>query len=95
VLLEIDLQGAAQVKRRHPEAVIVLLLPPSPEVQAARLRQRGDDEDEVARRLKLGVEEERVGRELTSHVVVNDDLDRAVGEVEGILAAHRHPPSAS
>jgi guanylate kinase len=94
VLLEIDLQGAAQVKRRHPDAVVVLLLPPTPEEQADRLRRRGDDEDEVARRLKLGIEEERVGRELTPHVVVNDDLDRAVREVEGILVVHRHPPSA-
>ena len=82
------------MKRRHPDAVVVLLLPPGPEVQAARLRRRGDDEAEVARRLELGVREERVGRELTSHVVVNDDLDRAVTEVEAILAVHRHPPSA-
>jgi guanylate kinase len=95
VLLEIDLQGAAQVKRRDPNAVIVLLLPPSPEAQAARLRRRGDDDDEIARRLKLGLEEERTGRELTSHVVINDDLDRAVAEVEGILAAHRRPPATS
>jgi guanylate kinase len=95
VLLEIDLQGAAQVRRRHPDALVVLLLPPSPEMQAARLRQRGDDDDEVDRRLELGVREERTGRELTPYVVVNDDLDRAVREVEGILAAHRHPPTSS
>ena len=89
VVLEIDLQGARQVRARHPDALVVLLVPPSPEVQAERLRHRGDTEDEVATRLALGTEEERVGRELTPYVVVNDDLGRAVGEVAGILADHR------
>ena len=89
VFLEIDLQGAAQVQRAHPEALIVLLLPPSPEIQAERLRRRGDDEAEVARRLEIGAREEKVGRALTPYVVVNDDVDRAVAEVAGILEAHR------
>ena len=89
VLLEIDLQGARQVLARDPDTLVVLLLPPSPDVQAERLRDRGDDEEEVARRLAKGREEERQGRELTSFVVVNDDLDRAVAEVAGILDAHR------
>jgi guanylate kinase len=89
VFLEIDLQGAAQVRKRHPDALIVLLLPPSPEVQAERLRQRGDDEEEIARRLDRGAREERVGRELADYVVVNNDVDQAVAEVTGILEAHR------
>ncbi|HXQ43644.1 MAG TPA: guanylate kinase [Acidimicrobiales bacterium] len=89
VLLEIDLQGAAQVRERDPDALIVLLLPPSPEIQAERLRRRGDDEAEVARRLETGAREERVGRALTSFVVVNNDVDQAVAEVAGILEAHR------
>jgi len=89
VLLEIELQGARQVRELYPDAVVVLLLPPSPEVQAERLRDRGDDEAEVERRLAKGREEEREGRALTPHVVVNDDLDRAVAEVAGILDAHR------
>lgn len=89
VLLEIDLQGAAQVRERDPAALIVLLLPPSPEVQAERLRRRGDDEVEVARRLEQGAREEKVGRTLTPFVVVNDAVDQAVAEVAGILAAHR------
>jgi guanylate kinase len=89
VLLEIDLQGAAQVRQSHPDALIVLLLPPSPAVQAERLRRRGDDEAEVARRLETGAREELVGRALTPFVVVNDDVDKAVAEVAGILQAHR------
>jgi guanylate kinase len=89
VLLEIDLQGATQVRERDPEAVIILLLPPSPEIQAERLRSRGDDEAEVARRLEKGAREELVGRALTPFVVVNNDVDQAVTEVAGILETHR------
>jgi guanylate kinase len=77
------------VRERHPEALVVLLLPPSPEVQADRLRRRGDDEAEVARRLETGAREERVGRALTPFVVVNEDVDQAVAEVAGIVDAHR------
>jgi guanylate kinase len=94
VLLEIDLQGAVQVLERRSDALLVLLVPPSPEVQAQRLRQRGDSEDELRRRIDKGAEEERLGRSLTPHVVVNDDLDRAVAEVAGILDRHRKGLSA-
>ena len=89
VVLEIDLQGARQVKARYPDAVVVLLVPPSVEVQRARLTGRGDDDAEVARRIALGTEEEKAGRELTPFVVVNDDVDRAVDEVAGILEKQR------
>jgi len=91
-VLEIDLQGARQVKQRHPDALVVLLVPPSPEIQRQRLRQRGDDPGEVDRRIAIGAEEMRLGRELTPFVVVNDEVDRAVSEVAGILDLHRHPP---
>jgi guanylate kinase len=93
VVLEIDLQGARQVKERHPDALVVLLVPPSPEVQRERLRHRGDDAAEVDRRIAKGAEEMRLGMELTPFVVVNDDVDRAVSEVAGILDLHRTRPS--
>jgi guanylate kinase len=96
VVLEIDLQGAEQVRRRDPSALIVLLVAPSVEAQAERLRGRGDDEAAVARRIAKGEEEMRVGRTLTDHVVVNDQLESAVAEVAGILDAHRSsPPTAT
>ncbi|HVL93760.1 MAG TPA: hypothetical protein VM264_10510 [Acidimicrobiales bacterium] len=93
VVLEIDLDGARQVLDRHPEAVLVLVVAPSPDALAARMRARGDDEAAIAARLALAVEEERTGRGLARHVVVNDDLARATEEVAGILAAHRNPPA--
>jgi guanylate kinase len=88
-LLEIELDGARQVKARYPEAILILVVAPSVEDQASRLRGRGDDESSVARRVEVGATEERVGRVLADHVVVNDDLDRAAAEVAGILADHR------
>ena len=91
VVLEIDVQGAAEVRRLHPDAVVLLVVAPSREVQAERMRVRGDDEEQIARRLALGVHEEAVGRELADEVVVNDDLDRAVAEVAGILGRYRKP----
>jgi len=85
VLLEIDLQGARQVRRLRPDATLVLLLPPSPEVQAERLRGRGDDEEHIARRLAEGADEERQGRELADFVVVNDTVEQATADVASIL----------
>ena len=94
VLLEIDVQGARQVRAADPNAVVVLLVAPSPEAQAERLRARGDDEEHVARRLELAGREEAEGRQIADHVVVNESPDRAVREVLGILAAHRGPDDA-
>ncbi len=91
VLLEIDLQGAEQVIDRNPETLLVLLLPPSPEVQAERLRGRGEDEETIAARLAVGLEEVERGRRIADAVVINDDVDQAVAQVAGILDRYRTP----
>lgn len=93
VVLEIDVQGAAQVLDRHPDAVVVLVVAPSVAEQAARMRTRGDPEEEIAGRLELGRQEEELGRTLARAVVVNNDVDRAVRELAGILTSHREPPA--
>jgi guanylate kinase len=85
VVLEIDLDGASQVKRRYPAAVLVFISVPSVEVQAQRLRRRGDDEASIEKRLLVGAEEERLGRAMAEHVVVNDDVERAAAELAGII----------
>jgi guanylate kinase len=90
LLLEIDLQGAEQIKAIDPTSVLVLLVPPSPEVQAARLRSRGDDEQAVSRRVAKGLEEMDVGRQIADHEVVNDEIERAVAELASILDIHRN-----
>jgi guanylate kinase len=90
VILEIEVDGAQQIKRRYPDALLILIAAPSRQAQAERLRARGDDEESVQRRLAVGAAEERVGRRIADHVVVNDDLDRASHELADILRGH-HP----
>lgn len=89
LLLEIELNGARQVKDRYPGAVLILIVAPSREVQEQRLRGRGDDDRSVERRIALGAAEQREGERMADHVVVNDDLDRAAAEVVGIIEDHR------
>jgi guanylate kinase len=90
VVLEIELDGAQQIKRQHPDAILVLIVAPGPHDQEARLRARGDDEASVQRRLAVGATEERLGRQLADYVIVNDDVDRAARQLAGIIRA-RHP----
>ncbi len=92
VVLEIELDGAQQIKRRHPESVLVLVVAPSPDVQEARLRQRGDEPRSIATRLRVGANEERTGRQIADYVVVNDDVDRVAAEVRAILHRLRGVP---
>lgn len=89
VVLEIDVQGAEQVRARFPDAVLIFVEPPTREAQRARLRVRGDDEEVIARRLAKADAEEAVGRRIANFVVVNDWLERAVGEVAGIVGTCR------
>ncbi len=89
VVLEIDVQGAAQVKEEVPDAVLVLLAPPSMEALEARLRGRATETDaSIAERL-AAAERELQQASWFDHRVVNDDLDRAVGEVAAIIEASR------
>lgn len=89
VVLEIEVNGAMHVKKLHPEAVLIFVLPPSRDEQQRRLRGRGDPEDRVAERLQKALDEEPVGLQLANHVVVNDDLERTVGEMMQIIGHHR------
>ncbi|MHB8380243.1 MAG: guanylate kinase [Acidimicrobiales bacterium] len=85
VLLEIEIQGAAQVLEHHRDAVVFLILPPSMERLEERLRVRGDDDDHVADRLQSAPDELKRGQDLASYVVLNDDVERASGEILSIL----------
>jgi len=89
VVLEIDVQGAAQVKQHHPEALLIFLEAPSRQEQLDRLTGRGDPPDVAARRVAKAESEAGAGRALGAHLVVNDDLDHAVAEVAAIIEAAR------
>ena len=89
MLLEIDIRGAQQVREAYPDAVVILVLPPSREELERRMRNRGDTEELIQARLQLGDQEEERGRRLADHVLVNDALERAVEDLAGIVNAHR------
>jgi guanylate kinase len=90
VVLDIDVQGARQIRRTMHEAVLVFVLPPSLEVLEQRLAARGtEDREAVARRLRTAREELAAATEF-DYVVVNDDLDRTLEEIWGIVRAELH-----
>jgi len=85
VVLEIEVQGARQVRAAMPDAVQVFIAPPSLEALRTRLVGRGtDDSDEVQRRLSVAEQELQAQPEF-EHVVVNDRLDDALQELAGIV----------
>jgi guanylate kinase len=87
VIMDIDVQGAAQFRRAFPESVTIFVLPPSGDVLLERLRARGtEDRAALARRMIGALEELRSVSEY-QYVVVNDDLDRAVARVSSIIDA--------
>lgn len=89
VLLEIDWQGARQVRRMFPHAVSIFILPPSLEALEARLRGRGtDSEATIARRLAAAREEMRHVEEF-DYVIINDRLERAIDELTAVVRAAR------
>ena len=92
VVLEIEVDGAQQVKAQRPQAILIFVLPPTRTEQERRLRQRGDREDKVADRLRKAESEEPVGLELADHVLVNDDLDETIDELLRIIDGARTPP---
>jgi guanylate kinase len=86
VVLEIELQGARQVRESMPEALQIFIAPPTPETLRERLVGRGTESaDVIERRLKVAEEELAAQSEFT-HVVVNDDVERAVDELDAIFS---------
>ncbi|MBR3497979.1 MAG: guanylate kinase [Selenomonadaceae bacterium] len=89
ILLEIDVQGALNVKRKCPEGIYIFLLPPSLEELKRRIEGRGTETPEsLSRRLKNAVAEIKVGPEY-DYVVVNDTIENAAEKIKTILSAER------
>ncbi|MGH2906266.1 MAG: guanylate kinase [Solirubrobacterales bacterium] len=86
VVLEIELQGARQIRESMPEALQIFIAPPSADDLRERLVGRGTDSaEDIERRLAVA-EEELAARDEFAHVVVNDDIERAVDELDKIVA---------
>ena len=94
VVLEIEVQGARQIRARMPDAVLVFVAPPSPEALRERLEKRGtDSEEEIERRLRVASDELAAQSEFR-HVILNDDLERASEELAALVRAERTPNPA-
>ena len=89
IVLEIEVDGAQQVKKIFPDALLLFVVPPSRDEQERRLRGRGDPGDKVLARLKKAEIEEPIGRALADHIVVNDDLAETIAEMLQIIDSAR------
>jgi guanylate kinase len=89
-VFDIDVQGGQAIKRKHPDAILVFVLPPSMEELERRLRDRKTDSDETIRRRMLAARSE-IERGIASYdyIVVNDDIERAFQELRSVVVAER------
>jgi guanylate kinase len=89
VLLEIDWQGAQQVRRLMRQVVSIFILPPSPEVLESRLRERGQDTEEVVARRLAAARHEIAHVSEYEYVIINEDFNRAAQDLRSIIRAER------
>lgn len=89
IILEIDTQGALQVKKQMPEAVLIFICPPSLEDLEKRLRGRHTEEEEAIQKRLEAVKEELSRAENFDYKIVNDDLDNAITELERIISGEQ------
>jgi guanylate kinase len=89
VILEIDWQGAAQVRRLRPEVVSIFILPPSRAVLEQRLRGRGQDSEAVIARRLAAAREEISHYGESNYLIVNEDFERALLELETVVRGQR------
>ncbi|MCK4426053.1 MAG: guanylate kinase [Deltaproteobacteria bacterium] len=89
VLLDIDVQGARQVRRLFPEAILIFLLPPSWSVLKARLRDRGSEDSSRLKLRMANAKSELEAMHEYDFVVINDDLSKATEDLKSIVIAHR------
>ena len=96
VLLDIDVQGGAQIRTQLPDALLIFLLPPSMDELKRRLKNRATDAPDVIQRRLADARTEIRQSKQYDYLVVNDDFDRAAMEVRSIVRAHRirgNPPA--
>src|SRR5574340_1695382 len=89
ILLEIDWQGAAQVRRLFPECVSIFILPPSLEALEQRLKGRGKDNDEVIAKRLAAVREDVAHVAEFDYVIINDNLNEALRELNAVVLSAR------
>ncbi len=89
VMLEIDTQGAANVKKNMPDAVLIFIMPPSYKELESRLRGRGtEQEEQIQKRLSCAIDEINA-MSCYDYVIINDDIDKAVNDIVAIVTTQR------
>jgi guanylate kinase len=91
IIMDIDVQGKLQLDKVYPEAIGILILPPSMEELEQRLRKRGSEDDATVNlRLKNALTEIDTAKSTGKyeHVIINDDFSRAAGEIEGVVRGY-------
>ena len=94
VLLEIDWQGARQVREKLPDVISIFILPPSKEALETRMRNRGQDSEQVITQRLANAREEMSHYSEFDYVIVNEHFDAAVSELRAIFQAQRLKQSA-
>lgn len=90
VILEIEVQGAQQVKRARPDAILVFIAPPSIDELERRLRGRGtEDEEKIGKRMETA-KTELLKQDTFDHIVVNHEIEKTVCDVEAIIHSYRN-----
>ena len=92
VILEIEIQGALQIKKKVPESLLLFVTPPSAEELERRLKGRGTETLDVIEKRLSRASEESEGSEAYDYIVVNDDLDQCVQELHSLVDAARKAP---
>ena len=90
VILEIEVQGALNIKKKVPDAILIYMLPPSAVTLRDRLTGRGTETPDVIRKRMERAAEEAVGVEQYDYIVVNDDADECAQELNSLIRAQRH-----
>lgn len=89
VLLDIEIQGARQIRQARPDALMIFIEPPSLEELERRLRARGDtSEEDIADRVGVASSQMAEAETLFDHSIVNEDLQRATREVADLIIRH-------
>ena len=95
VILEIEIQGALNIKKKVPEAVLIYMLPPSARTLKERLTGRGTETEEVILKHLRRAAEEAVGVEEYDYIIVNEDADECAQELNSLIRAQRHRASSN
>lgn len=89
ILLDIDVQGTIQILKKYPDSITIFILPPSIKILKKRLEMRGTDSPQVIDRRLAYARHEMAQKNLYRHVIVNDNLSKAIEELSAIIEKYR------